>query len=348
VPGVIAAGLAVVLVIGFLNYYYRAARSERAEQYYKTGNQLLQQDRDDEAVQQYRDALSAAPGNPQYRLALGLALVKDQHLAEASVYLNALLKRDPENALANLGQARILMTEGQTAAAVKLYRRAIDGMWPAGQEQTRIQTRFELAALLEKGGQKTQAVAELLSASGTAARDTARKKKIGQMLLSYGAPREAADIFRDVVRTDGRDAEGYAGLGQAELALENYPEARDALQKALAQNPADESSKKQLELIDRVLALDPNARGLRAAARYERSRELLQAEIMRFDQCQPGSKMADAARQALAGTPRRAELEDSADRNLALAEDLWKQGQKLCGAGPPGAIERVLARLARQ
>ena len=27
VPGVIAAGLAVVLVIGFLNYYYRSARS---------------------------------------------------------------------------------------------------------------------------------------------------------------------------------------------------------------------------------------------------------------------------------------------------------------------------------
>ena len=31
VPGVIAAGLAVLIVIGFLNYYYRSARSERAE-----------------------------------------------------------------------------------------------------------------------------------------------------------------------------------------------------------------------------------------------------------------------------------------------------------------------------
>jgi CIC family chloride channel protein len=355
VPGVIAAGLAVVLVIGFLNYYYRSARSDRAEQYYKTGNQLLQQDRDDEAVQQYRDALSAAPGNSQYRLALGLALVKDKHLAEASVYLSALLKRDPENALANLGEARILATEGKIADAVKLYRRAIDGTWPAGQEQTRIQTRFEAAALLEKGGLKMQAVAELLAASGTAARDTTRKKKIGQLLLSYGAPREAADVFRDVVRTDDRDAEAYAGLGEAELALENYPEARDAFQKGLARNPSDETSKKQLGLIDRVLALDPNARGLRAAARYERSKELLQAEIMRFDQCQPGNKIADAAKQAVASNPRRAELEDSADRNLALAEDLWKQGQKLCGARPTQApnpndeaIERVLARLARQ
>ena len=200
-----------------------------------------------------------------------------------------------------------------------------------------------------------QAIAELLAASGTAARDSTRKKKIGQMLLSYGAPREAADIFRDVVRTDDRDAEANAGLGEAELALENYTEARDAFQKALARNPSDETSKRELGLIDRVLALDPNARGLRAAARYERSKELLQAELMRFDQCQPGSKMADGARQAVAGNPRRGELEDSADKNLGLAEDLWKQGQKLCGVRPQQApnpndeaIERVLARLARQ
>ncbi len=320
VPGVIAAGLAVVLVIGFLNYYYRSERSQRAEQYYKSGNELLQQDRDDEAIQQYRDALSAAPGNSQYRLALGLALVKDEHLAEGSVYLNALLKRDPENALANLGEARILAAQAKSADAVKLYHRAIDGVWPAGQEQSRMQARFELTSLLEKSGLKTQAIAELLAASG-ASHDHTVKKKIGQLLLNYGAPREAADVFQDVVRTDDRDAHGYAGLGQAELALENYQEARAAFQKALDRSPSDAASKEQLALSERVITLDPNARGLRAATRYDRSQELLQAEIGRFDQCQPGNKTADPARQAAADHPRRGELEDAADRNLALAEE---------------------------
>jgi hypothetical protein len=104
-----------------------------------------------------------------------------------------------------------------------------------------------------------------------------------------------------------------------------------------------------------VIALDPNARGLRAATRYERSEELLQAEIRRFDQCQPGSTITDPARQAVAGHPRPSELEDSADENLTLAEGLWKQGQKLCGTKSAAAlnpddqaIERVLARLSRQ
>jgi tetratricopeptide (TPR) repeat protein len=300
----------------------------------------------------------------QYRLALGLALVKDNHPAEASVYLNALLKRDPENALANLGQARIAVAQGKTADAVKFFRRAIDGVWPAGQEQSRMQTRFELAALLEKGGQRMQAVAELLAALGSTGRDASVKKKIGQLLLSYDAPREAADVFRNVAQTDDRDAEASADLGAAELAMENYQEARDAFQKAVERNPSDEASKKQFELTERVLALDPNARGLRAAARYQRSKELLEAAIMRFDQCQAGSKTtggADpsaSARQAVASHPRRDALEDAADMDLALAKGLWKQGEKVCGAGlnsarhapnpDDGAIERVLGRLTKQ
>jgi len=318
VPGVIAAGLAVLLVIGFLNYYYRSARSARAEEYYKTGSELLQQDRDEEAVQQFRDALSATPGNAQYRLALGIGLAKAGHPAEASVYLSALLKRDPENALANLGEARIAAAQGKTADAMKLYRRAIDGAWPTGQERARIQARFELASLLQKSGQL----------------------------------RDAADVFRDLIKTDDRNADAYAGLGAVELALENYQAARDAYEKDLQWNPSDGMSKRQLELCEQVLALDPNARGLRVAERYERSKELLQAEVMRLERCQPGGKATDAARKALTNRPRRSALEDAADMNLTLAEDLWKQEQKLCNPAlmpnAGDAVGRVLARLSKQ
>jgi tetratricopeptide (TPR) repeat protein len=154
-----------------------------------------------------------------------------------------------------------------------------------------------------------------------------------------------------VIKTDSRNAEAYARLGAIELALENYPAARDALQKALQWNPSDEMSKKQLDLSEQVLALDPNAPGLRAAERYERSQQLLQAEVMRFDHCQPGSKATDPAeqaRKALASHPHRRALDDAAATNLALAEDLWKQEQKLCADAPSDATGRVLARLSKQ
>jgi CIC family chloride channel protein len=314
VPGVIAAGLAVLLVIGFLNYYYRSARSDRAQQYYKTGNEFLDQNRDEEAVQQFRDALSAAPGNTQYRLALALALAKADHPAEASAYLNAILKRDPQNGLASLGEARIAVGQGKTVDAVKLYRRAVDGAWPPGTEKSRTQARLEVASLLEKSGQNL----------------------------------EAAEDLQELVKADHRNADAYSGLGAAELALERYPEARDAFQKTLELNPSDEASKNQLDLTQQVLALDPNARGLAAAERYRRSRELLQSEITRFDRCQPSNKATDPARKALANHPRRRALEDATGHNLALAEDLWKQEQKLCAAPPnPDAASRVLARLSK-
>ena len=361
VPGVIAAGIAVLLVIGFLNYYYRSARSQQAADYYNNGNELLQQGRYDEAVQQFREALSGAPGNQQYRLALGLALVKDKHYAEASVYLNALLRRDPENAIANLGEAQIAEANRRTADAVKYYHRAIDGVWPPGQEQNRMQTRFDLVSLLEKSGQKTQAIAELLAALQPAGHNTDVKQKIGQLLLSYGAPREAGDVFRDVIKANDRDAAAYAGLGQAELALDNYQDARDAFQRAADLNPTDQTNKKDLELSQSVLALDPNARGLRAAARYERSKQLLQAEMMLFDQCQAGkppqvgdqADLLSAANQAIAARPRREHLEDAADKDLLLAEGLWKEQKKFCGglhALNPNdeAVERVLTRLSAQ
>jgi CIC family chloride channel protein len=358
VPGVIAAGLAVLLVLGFLNYYYRADRTARAERYYKTGNELLRQNRDDEAVQQFRDALSAAPGTSQYRLALGLALVHANHPAEGAVYLDALLKRDPENALANLGEARLAAAEGNNADTAKLYRRAIDGSWPPGQEQNRMQARFELAALLEKSGRRTQAIAELLAALGPG-EDTATRKKIGGLLLSYGAPREAADVFRNIILMDNRDANAYAGLGQAELALDSYQAAREAFQQALKWNPLDDQSNKRLQLSEQVLMLDPNERGLRVAQRFERSKELLRAEVMRFDQCQPGGKprpdaqpasdAAALARKALANHPSRIELEDAAEMNLAIAGNLWKREQVLCGAtaNDYDAMARVLSRLSK-
>jgi hypothetical protein len=70
---------------------------------------------------------------------------------------------------------------------------------------------------------------------------------------------------------------------------------------------------------------------------------------MRFDHCQPASKAADPSRKALTIHPRGSALEDSAEMNLALAEDLWKQEQKLCGVAPSAtdATDRVLALLSK-
>jgi CIC family chloride channel protein len=349
-PSVIGVALALLILIGFLNYYYRAARGTRAESYYKTAMSLAQQDRDAESVEQLRNALSVSPGNARYRLALGLELVKMGRGAEGSVYLREVLKNDPTNPEANLGLARIAAAENHTPNAVTFYHRAIDATWPAGQEQQRIQARFELANYMAKQGMKTQAIAELLANLGQA-RDNGTKKRIAGLLLQYGALRQAADLFHEIAQSSPGDAEAWSGLGTTELALEDYTAARNAFGNALRADPSDAASRKQLQVAERVLALDPDARGIRASERYRRSQELLQGAFQMMDQCAGGgtdTQLADEAKKALAAHPRAAQLDDATDENLNLAAELWKKRRQACPSYAPSdeGLERVLARLA--
>jgi len=90
-----------------------------------------------------------------------------------------------------------------------------------------MQARFELADLLEKSGLKTQHRGAT-SGFGRLAQSQ-HQGEDRQLLLNYGGLAKLR-TFQDVVRTDDR-MPGLAGLGQAELALENYQEARDAFQK---------------------------------------------------------------------------------------------------------------------
>jgi tetratricopeptide (TPR) repeat protein/CBS domain-containing protein len=347
-PSLIAATLAALLLVGFLNYYYRSERAARADGYFKAGNDLVLHDRNQEAVEQFRNALSVSPVNRDYRLALGLTLVETGRLEEASVYLEEVLRRDPTNGRANLGLARIAARQERTADAVTCYHRAIYGSWPADQVANQVQVRFELAAFLEKAGSRTQATAELLAIIGYVPHDTAAQKRVGRLLLDYGSPGQSADVFRGLLRENNRDAEAYSGLGAAEFAGEQYVSAREAFRGALRWNPSDETSQRELALCDRILELDPAVRGLGPAERYRRSAALLGSVLATVEQCLPKAS-ADTARQALARHPARGSFGDAADADLSLAEELWAASRKLCGAvsGIDAATDRVLAAPSR-
>jgi len=352
-PGVVAAALALLILIGFLNYYYRAQRGTRAEQNFKTGTELVRQGRNEEAIEQFRNALSISPGSERYRLALGQTLIAAGSTNEGAIYLNEVLKSDPNNGAANLGLARAAVNGGNKSAAVTYYHRAIDGSWPKGQEQNRIEARFETADFLAKSGDKTQAIAELLAALEQKP-DAPAKRRIARSLLSYGAPRQAADVFRDLLRANARDADTYAGLGAAELAQEDYTGARGAFENALRLDPSNEEAKKGLDVANGVLALDPNARGIRLSERYQRSEALLKDALTMLGQCAPASpddsQLAASAQKALAEHPTRRTMDDTTEDNLTLATQLWKAREKQCASQPPAddTAARVLSRLARE
>jgi len=105
--GVMAVVILGVLLIAFLSYFYRTQRITRARHYFTQGNELMQADRYEEAIAQYRNALSISH-DPRQRLVLAMALVKAGHVNEAETYLRELVRDNPNSGPANEGLGRVL------------------------------------------------------------------------------------------------------------------------------------------------------------------------------------------------------------------------------------------------
>ena len=350
--GVLAVLIGLGAVGGLLSYYYRTERAGRAQHFYELGNQFLQKDLYDNAIEQYRDALSISHSS-QNRLALALALVKAGHPDEATIYLKDLLRNDPTNGEANLGMARVAKQAGGIDEAVGYYRHAIYGAWPANSAGRRMQARLELIRTLGKAGRRQQAQAELLSMLTVMPADFAVKRQAALLAVEFALPKEAASLFRDLTQHDAQDQQAWAGLGEAEYALADYAAARDALAAARQLNPNDTEVAKRLDAATQILTLDPMRRGLGASQRFERSQAVLAGVLDVLDQCSPAALPAglrqkmEAARRLLVKGRRPPSYSDATENNMSLAELLWTAGAKACGSMPPAdaPLSRIMARL---
>ncbi len=310
--GVLAVLVLLLMLTGFLNYFYRVQRTGRAQRDYRAGNELLAKDRYDEAVEQYRSALSISH-DAQYRLALAQALAKAGRADEAVLYFDEVLREHPDSGPANVGVARIASGQHRLNDAIAHYQRAIYGSWPASPEDNRVQARIEMADMLVKGGRQGQARAELLALAAEMPPNPALQKQVAGLLHS---------------------------LAESEFAAGDYATARETFRNALRLDPADAAAGRRIDLCDRVLALDPTLRGLSPGERLERSREILRGVLGESSGCALSKETLRDARAALARN-RQA----TADSNLALAGQIWKS----CVAAPSAddPLARVIAKVIR-
>jgi CIC family chloride channel protein len=355
--GVLLVLAAIVAIAGFLTYFYREERSARANRYFLEGNQLMEKERYQEAIENYRNALSISH-NQRDRMALAQALEKSGRLNEAEIYFRELLGGNPDSGPVNLGLGRIAVARGDLQNAVQYYHRAIYGSWPGGSDANQARTRIELVNALGKAGRRSEAQSELLALEAEAPDDPGVQSVVGELLLQYGLPAQSAAVYRKILARDDRDANAYNGLGEAELARENYTRAQRAFRSALRSNTADSKAAERLELIDRILALDPTLRGLSAAERYRRSVKLLEAALVSVEEClgtsqgrelTPARELAGSARQALLRRVPPRSHSDVAEENVERSVRLWKAREDVCG--PPGQdatpLGRVMAKLTR-
>src|SRR5262249_22563540 len=155
--------------------FYRTERQARAERAFRSGQSLFDQERYDDAVTQFREALSITHGTP-YRLALGRALAQAGRPQEAPIYLEEMLRQEPANGEAHLEVARIDAASGRINEAVSHYQRSVYGSWPDRTGENRLAARMEMIGMLEKAGRHAQAGGELSALAASRPDDLALKK----------------------------------------------------------------------------------------------------------------------------------------------------------------------------
>ena len=352
--GLLIVTVAMAALAGVLNYLYRGQRNARATQYFQDGNKLMTTERYPEAIEQYRNALSVSHSSRD-RLALAQALEKAGRPAEAEVYFREVLRDNHDSGPANLGLGQVAADRGDVREAIGDYHRAIYGSWPDQRKVHQVQARIELVQILGKFGKRQEVRSELLALEAEIPDDAALRKQLGRLLLDYGLPQESAGVFRKVIEKDRRDESALMGLGEAELAQNHYAAAQNEFKAALRVNPGDANAASRLQLVERILAVDPAARGLSPRERYERSRKLVEAALGSLDECLgttkgatpgPVEELSNAARKLLL----RPAKGGGADENIALSERLWDARTGLCGPSktPDDPLSRMMAQLARE
>ena len=345
--GTAAGLLALLALLAFLNYSYRSGRAARAQQSFTAGRALAGSGRFDEAVEQFRNALSISP-DMERRLALGLALEQGGHLSEGAVYLNEVVRERPGNAPAHLALARIDAQKGNIEEAVTHYRRAIDGAWPQNALDNRMEARIELTDMLNKAGQRSRAQAELLALTAETPPQSDLQKRVARMLVDSGLAVQASALYRDMLRRNPRDLDALDRLGEASIAEGNFAVAEKAFADAHRIAPADSTAARQMELCQQILGIDPALPGLKAAARYERSRELLKRLTKMTPRCAPRQITLADAEAAIARKSRPASSSDAAEENIAVAEKLWQEELTSCPGSPPDdALAQLLPKLGK-
>lgn len=326
------------------NRAFDQERLQRAHEHYLLGRTLADYGYYDRAIDEFSDALIYQRDNFDYRLGLSLALFHDKRYTEAEYQLLELRSQEPTDATANRLLARLAARAGRYSQAANFYRTAIYGRWPRNPEQNRLATRFELVDLLQRHGGPSQAVGEYLAIWQEEPHTNALARRVGLGLLDSGAPREALGILSLI--EDGNDAEVLEAIGRAHMQIGDYPLAYVYLQRADRARPGDDSLHDDIELIQRVLELDPRRRGLSSAERQRRSRAALERVYEYIGACAnplgaklqgPPEPQPQAVRDLLATAgerlrPGRRVTDVAADTeaNLLLASNLWSLREQVC------------------
>lgn len=356
---VIAVTGALSAIDTFLENAQESELAGQARAAYETGLSLLQAGRANEAVEALRKAHVLERSNMTYELQLVAALTAAEKTGEAEPLANEVLDADRNDGASNLVVARLRVKEGKIADAEAYYHRAIYGGWPQDAARHRMAARLELIELLVKQNQKQELLAELLPLEQEAQKNPAIQARLGRLFLIAGSPQRAADIYRELIHEQPKDADWQTGLGEAELELGDFRAAHSEFSAAAARKPEDAGIKTKLQLASTLAALDPTPRWLPSVEKYRRSVRIVEAAQQNLERCIQSrstgavgeeQKLLGQAEQIMEQPPARSVNNELCERTLSLAQKIWQARLNACGpptARDEEALRLIMAKLAQ-
>jgi len=194
-----------------LAYLIRAKRlqPQNDEILFEFGKVCLEMDLFDDSIAALRQAVYLKPENDSYEYVLASALVSKKQYEEAITVYGTLLKKRPDDAVLNYAMGSVLFLEVSLDDAAKYLQRSIDI------DPKQSAAYYYLGLVAEGKGENDRATA----------------------------------IFRDVVRRYPDYSPAYEGLGRVLLKQRKFPEAEQALEKAIFLNPHSVKAHYQLGML---------------------------------------------------------------------------------------------------
>jgi tetratricopeptide (TPR) repeat protein len=338
-PGIALIVILLVSIAGFWSIDVFLARLESSElrsqarRFFEDGTRLLNAGQASLAVDPLRKAYALDRTDRTFDLRLAEALLASDKLDDAQRTLTEGLERLPNDGETNLIEARLMVREGKYDEASAYYHRALYGTWEKGAQAQQLAVRVELARMLAAHGSQKDLLAELLPLESDAASNLPVLQQVARFYVIAGSPARAQTVYQNLIHNGAGNAETFAGLGNAELAMGDYRAAQVDFDEAM-RNGASADLKPRVDLAGEMARLDPTVRRLSSTEKFARSLRILRAARDALAACgraTGGKDMLDSADKVLAQKTVRNVNNELAEERLSMAERLWAARVEACG-----------------
>ncbi|MBW4492796.1 MAG: tetratricopeptide repeat protein [Oscillatoria princeps RMCB-10] len=208
-------------------------KSESAEIHFKTGNELKDAGKFDEAIDSYQKALEIEPDSAEALNQLGEVYFLRGRLAEALAACQQALKIQPDFAEGYKTLGNVLQGQGKIDAAIRAYSKAVEI------KPEFAQAHSNLGSMFYRQGQLESAVACYERARELKPDLAAVHSNLGKVLQQLGRLDEAVACWRKALELNpgAGSADFYLNMGSAFLLQGRLEEAFGSFQRAIALKP---------------------------------------------------------------------------------------------------------------